>query len=117
MKIRAIKNWKYLFAILGFVAGNELILLSGNASSLPSQQPANTAPVARAQTVGVSLNAPPKTITLVASDKDRDPLTYIVISGPSHGTLTQVRGAKWQYTRAVNFQGRDSFQFKANDEP
>ena len=114
MELRAIKLWNYLFTILGLVVGNKLILLSGNASLLPSQ-PANTAPVARAQKVGVSLNSPPKEITLLASDRNHDSLTYIIVSLPLHGTLTQVVGAQWLYTRAANYQGRDSFRFKVND--
>lgn len=115
MKLTRINIRKSLFAILGLVACNEMALRSGDASSLDSQQPANTAPVARAQNVGVALNAPAKTITLVASDKDHDPLTYSIVSGPSHGTLTSAGGPLYLYTRTLNYQGKDSFKFKVND--
>ena len=95
----------YLLIILAFLSWIELFAQSGSASP----------PIAYAQRVGVSLNSPPKAITLRATDADGDPLSFIIVSGPAHGTLNQVSGGLWQYTRNQNYQGRDSFRFKVND--
>ena len=53
-------------------------------------------------------------VTLSASDPDGDPLTYSVLTGPSHGTLSGT-GADRTYTPAANYNGPDSFTFVAND--
>ena len=55
-----------------------------------------------------------KAFTLVASDPDGDALTYIIISGPSHGTLSGT-APNLTYTPAANYNGSDSFTFKVND--
>jgi YVTN family beta-propeller protein len=80
-------------------------------------------------TVSIKVNAPPvannqsvvtnkdvaKAITLTATDADGDPLTYSIVSGPSHGTLGTLTGATVTYTPASGYTGSDSFTFKAND--
>src|SRR6185503_10358799 len=53
-------------------------------------------------------------ITLTGSDPDADPLTFAVVSGPSHGSLSG-SGATRTYTPAANYNGLDSFSFVAND--
>ncbi|NQT46412.1 MAG: tandem-95 repeat protein, partial [Candidatus Omnitrophica bacterium] len=56
------------------------------------------------------------TITLDARDVEQQPLTYIIMTQPSHGTLQQVgQTAELTYTPAVDYNGTDSFTFKAND--
>jgi hypothetical protein len=50
---------------------------------------------------------------------DGDPLTAVLVSGPSHAatngfTLNQEDGS-FSYTPALNFNGQDSFTYKAND--
>ena len=52
---------------------------------------------------------------MVASDAENDPLTYTIVSGPSHGTLSSGTGASRTYTPAPGYVGSDSFTFKAND--
>ncbi len=74
----------------------------------------NDTPVANAQLVP-SLNEDTATpITLTATDVDNDPLTYSIVTPPSHGTLSG-SGATWTYTPAANYNGPDSFTFKVND--
>jgi PKD repeat protein len=53
-------------------------------------------------------------ITLTGSDPDGDPLTYSIVSGPLHGTMS---GAEpyLSYTPNPNSNGPDSFTFKVND--
>ena len=100
---------RFVVSILALAACHEPFASPG-ATLLP-----NTAPVAYGQRIGASLNSPPKDITLKAEDADGDPLSFIIVSGPAQGTLAQVDGELWQYTRAANYQGSDFFRFKVND--
>ncbi|MDA9841772.1 Ig-like domain-containing protein, partial [Candidatus Marinimicrobia bacterium] len=54
------------------------------------------------------------TIALDGSDEDGDNLTYTVVTNPSNGTAT-VSGATVIYQPSLNFNGNDSFTYKAND--
>ena len=56
----------------------------------------------------------PVSIILVGSDPDGDPLTYRVVTGPSHGKLSGT-APKLKYTPNANFNGSDSFTFNVND--
>ncbi|HEX7567866.1 MAG TPA: Ig-like domain-containing protein, partial [Anaerolineaceae bacterium] len=73
----------------------------------------NEAPVANAQSVSTAEDTA-KAITLTGTDADGDTLTYSVVAGPSHGTLSGSAPAL-TYTPAANYNGPDSFTFKAND--
>ena len=53
-------------------------------------------------------------VTLGASDGDGDSLSYSIVTAPAHGVLTGT-GANRTYTPAANYNGPDSFTFKAND--
>ncbi len=74
----------------------------------------NDAPVAQAQNV-ITAEDTAKAITLVATDSDGDALTYAVVTGPSHGSLSVVSSNAITYTPAANYSGPDSFSFKTND--
>ena len=56
----------------------------------------------------------PVSITLIGSDPDGDPLTYNVVTGPSHGRLSGT-APKLTYTPQPDFNGSDSFTFNVND--
>ncbi|MFN8487764.1 MAG: Ig-like domain-containing protein [Caldilineaceae bacterium] len=73
----------------------------------------NNPPVANDQSVTTAQNTAVN-ITLTASDADNDPLTYSIVSNPSHGGLS---GAppNLTYTPNAGFSGSDSFTFKVND--
>src|SRR2546425_88550 len=73
----------------------------------------NHAPVAAAQTVTTAEDTA-KAVVLTASDADGDPLTYSVVAGPTHGALSGT-APNLTYTPAANYNGPDSFTFKAND--
>ncbi len=73
----------------------------------------NDAPVAGGQSVTTNEDTP-RAITMVATDQEGDALTYSVVASPGHGTLTGT-GATRTYTPAANYNGPDSFTFKAND--
>jgi VCBS repeat-containing protein len=75
---------------------------------------ANTPPAATA--VSISTNEDTlKTGTLTATDIDSTSLTYSKVSGPSNGTVTVNSSGTYTYTPIANFNGTDSFTFKAND--
>src|SRR5205085_2094088 len=49
------------------------------------------------------------------SDVDGNPLTAIQVSGTAHGTLSLGADGGFTYTPAANYNGPDSFTYKAND--
>ncbi|WP_041584612.1 Ig-like domain-containing protein [Syntrophus aciditrophicus] len=91
----------------------------GTADSAPATvsitvtEAANNPPVANAQSVSTAENTA-KAITLTASDPDGDSLTYVVVTAPSHGTLSGT-APDLTYTPASGYSGLDSFTFKVND--
>ena len=49
------------------------------------------------------------------SDPDGNPLSAVLVSGPSHGTLTLNANGSFTYTPAANYNGSDSFTYRASD--
>jgi hypothetical protein len=56
----------------------------------------------------------PKSIIVAGSDKDGDSLTYSIVKGPAHGSLSG-EAPELTYSPNANFNGPDSFTFKVND--
>jgi len=54
------------------------------------------------------------TFTLFAFDPDDDELTFIIVTPPANGTLSN-DGSSYTYTPNAGFIGTDFFEFKAND--
>ena len=73
----------------------------------------NDIPVVTAQTVAV-VEDTAKTITLTGSDIEGSTLSFSVVEGPSNGSLTGA-APNLTYTPNENYNGSDSFTFKAND--
>ena len=73
----------------------------------------NQPPSATAQSVTVSEDGS-AFVTLGGSDPEGNPLSYAVVSGPAHGTLSGVAPAL-AYQPAANYSGSDSFTFRVND--
>jgi len=73
----------------------------------------NHPPVAAGQSVQTNEDTA-KAILLGATDVDSDPLTYSVLTSPTHGTLSGT-APNLTYTPAAHFHGSDSFTFRAND--
>jgi subtilase family serine protease/PKD repeat protein len=48
---------------------------------------------------------------------DSDPLSAILVSGPTHGALTFNADGSFEYTKGADFPGSDSFTYKASDGP
>jgi PKD repeat protein len=88
---------------------------TSNAATVSVTAVDNTVPVANAQTISVNEDSSGNAITLTGSDADNDALTFAIVSGPSHGTLTG-SGANRTYTPSAGYQGPDSFTFTATDD-
>ncbi|MBL7187982.1 MAG: tandem-95 repeat protein [Phycisphaerae bacterium] len=75
--------------------------------------PVNDAPVADDQTVETEEDMPVD-ITLTGSDVEEDPLTFALVDGTVHGTLS-LAGTVVTYTPDADYNGGDSFTFRVND--
>ena len=73
----------------------------------------NDAPVAEPGSA-MTQEEKPVLITLTGSDPDGEQLTYNVVTGPSHGSLSGT-APNMTYTPALNYNGPDSFTFSVND--
>jgi uncharacterized repeat protein (TIGR03803 family)/VCBS repeat-containing protein len=73
----------------------------------------NDAPVADDQILAAAEDTATP-IQLGASDVDGDSLTYRIVAGPGHGTLSGT-APNLVYTAAPNYNGADGFTFTAND--
>ena len=73
----------------------------------------NDAPAANNQSKTLNEDGS-RAVTLTASDVDGDPLTFTIVTPPSHGTLTGAPPAV-TYVPAANYHGPDSFAFRVND--
>ncbi len=49
------------------------------------------------------------------TDAESNPLTVILVSGPSHGSVALNANGSFTYTPNANYNGSDSFTYKAND--
>ena len=102
-------RFRVLTAVDGDCSVAELNVLLGTAVA----PPANHAPVAAAQSLTTAEDTP-LAMVLTATDADGNPLTYTLVSSPAHGTLTGT-APNVTYSPAANYNGGDSFTFKAND--
>lgn len=75
--------------------------------------PPNQPPLANSQSVSTPGNTP-LAITLTGSDPDGDLLTFAIVMGSSHGTLSGTP-PNVTYTPNLNFVGWDTFIFKTRD--
>src|SRR5262249_39283892 len=82
-------------------------------------RPVNDAPVARNDSFATDEDT---ALTVAApgvlgndTDVDGDPLKAILVSGPSHGSAAPHSNRSFLYTPGANYNGADSFTYKAND--
>jgi len=93
---------------------NDGVLDSNTATVALTVKPVNDAPVGSSTTVtGNEDTVIP--ITLSATDAENDPLVYTITTLPTHGTMTPSSTTTYAYQPAANFNGTDSFTFKASD--
>jgi len=74
---------------------------------------ANNPPVARSQFKATKPNQP-MPVRLSATDDDDDPLSFFVLTQPTHGTLTG-SGTNYIYRPDPGYLGDDQFQYQASD--
>jgi hypothetical protein len=98
---------------------NDIDLLLDNVRVTRITTSPNTAPVAVADGFATFQDAPLLVPAPGVLDNDSDaefnPLTAVVNTAPSHGTLTLVADGGFTYTPAAGFTGADSFTYHAND--
>jgi regulation of enolase protein 1 (concanavalin A-like superfamily) len=92
---------------------NDSIVDSNIATVSITINPVNDAPVALARSVTTPEDTP-VAVTLSASDKEGQTLSYVIVSGPAKGTLSGT-APNLTYTPSADFSGTDSFTYKAND--
>ncbi len=92
---------------------NDRTVDSNTATISTTVTPVNDAPVADPQSVTTNEDAA-KAITLTGSDVDGDTLSFSVVTQPTHGILSGT-APDLTYTPASDYNGPDSFTFKAND--
>ncbi|HEX8723298.1 MAG TPA: Ig-like domain-containing protein [Pyrinomonadaceae bacterium] len=73
----------------------------------------NDAPAANGQALAAAEDST-VAVTLSASDVDGDALSYVVVGGPAHGTLSGA-APDLVYRPAPDYSGPDSFSFAATD--
>jgi len=82
-------------------------------ATVPIKEAPNLPPVAESHSVTTTEDTPVE-ISLIGSDPDSDPLTYCMVTDPSHGSLIGTE-PNLIYTPSPNFYGSDSLTFKVND--
>lgn len=97
---------------VSFVADDGLA--QSNIATLTIDVVPNTAPTASSSSAHVFTDTP-TTLDLDAVDADFDVITYIVQSGPGHGTLSDCSSGSCVYTPTTGYTGTDSFTFIASD--
>lgn len=89
--------------------------LTDSATVSISIDPTNNAPVA----VDLTLNTNEDTPVIgqiVATDSDSVSLTYVIVTQPSHGSVSlNASNGSLTYTPGLNYFGSDSFTFKVSD--
>jgi large repetitive protein len=79
----------------------------------PTSGNPNQPPVATPATLALAEDSSAG-ITLGGTDANSDHLTFSIVSGPSHGSLTGTPPAM-SYTPTANYHGNDSFTFRVHD--
>jgi hypothetical protein len=74
----------------------------------------NVAPVATNQSPSTSEDTPLSVVLHATDSNPADVLSFVVVAQPAHGVLTGA-APNLTYTPAANFNGADSFTFRAND--
>src|SRR4029450_12354263 len=95
---------------------------SNTATVTITVNPVNDAPVATNDAYTTNEDTPlevpaPGMLGVLANDNDPDgnPLTATLVGGPAHGTLALNANGSFTYTPAANFNGDDTFTYRASD--
>jgi hypothetical protein len=75
----------------------------------------NRKPTAQDQSMRAATSLP-ATGTLIGSDEDGDPVSFVIATQPANGTIVlDASTGSFTYNATANFEGLDSFTFQAND--
>jgi VCBS repeat-containing protein len=81
--------------------------------------PVNDAPVAHDDAYqlreNTSLTVPARGVLANDTDIDGDPLTAVIVTGPTHGALTLNSDGSFTYTPTLNYHGTETFSYRASD--
>ena len=110
-----------------YVEAGDLLGPSGNGSGYAPQIDVwpnisfvnPTPPIANARSASTNENTS-VVITLTGSDSEQDSLVFSILSSPSHGSLSSITtinstSSSVTYTPTSNYDGSDSFTFRAYD--
>jgi VCBS repeat-containing protein len=100
-------------------SGGDVGMMSGG-WSLDMTTRVNSPPVANNDTYSTNEDTPlnvGKINGVLANDTDvdNDPLSAVLVNGPSHGTLTLNSDGSFNYASKLNYNGADTFTYKAYD--
>jgi VCBS repeat-containing protein len=108
-------QWDILYMQTGYGSGNYTTFRN----YINQVVPANAPPVAVNDTYGLNEDA---TLSVAAAgvlandtDADSNPLTAIKVTNTAHGTLALYSTGALSYTPTANYNGTDTFTYKAND--
>ena len=112
--VQAGKAIQLYFDLLGFGPKNSRVVIDD--VKLLTTLVDNVAPVALVDAITVAEDSS-VVIDVLANDHDADgnALTAVVTQGPVHGALTKNADGTFTYTPDANFNGTDSFSYRAND--
>ena len=85
------------------------------AASFSQRSYYSTAPALRGTIRYNAVTGSPTGVLANDYDADADALTAVLVTGPSHGTLSLSADGSVRYTPNAGFSGVDSFTYKAND--
>jgi uncharacterized delta-60 repeat protein len=84
-----------------------------------SVAPVNDAPTGEAHSYAAQEDTPltiqAPGVLLGARDADGDPITAVLATGPTHGTLVLNANGSFTYTPNANYNGSDNFTFRPSD--
>jgi VCBS repeat-containing protein len=105
--------------VTGLVLSSTATDPTGNTSEFSAPQQTNTAPMVVDDAYNVNedntLNVEAPGVLGNDTDAESDPLMAILVSDVSHGTLTLNADGSFTYTPDADFNGTDTFTYKAND--
>lgn len=102
----------YYFAVTAFNTAGLESDFSNEVTYQPQAQP-NRPPYALELDL-VAASGQPTTITLSGFDPDNDALTYAIVAGPQHGSITG-SAPQLTYTPQAGFLGVDGFSYTVSD--
>src|SRR5215218_10021337 len=100
------------FAVASF--NSDTVAVRLNTTTVPKRAPtAADDSYGTAEDTARTVNAPG--VLANDSDPDGNPLSAVLVSGPTHGTLSLNADGGFTYTPAANYHGSDSFSYRASD--